>query len=215
MSQDHNLAPQSTEDIAAFNRPGFGSAQLGQGQLGRRDALKMLLAISAVGATACAGEGSGEKRGSVKPAAKTLSAAQLTLLTALTDTIIPRTDTPGAVDAAVPEALASLYADWGNEEFRSYWSGGLDALGKTLMIMGGQDFARMNGNQREALLSKYDADVFDGKVDNPFYKDMKQTTATAYYMSEPGATEELIYEAVPGEWKGCVPFADIGRTWAT
>lgn len=210
MSHDHNKMTNAASDNAAFNRPGFGSAQLG-----RRDALKMLLAISAVGATACVGATGDSNTASVKPAAKTLSASQLTLLTALADTIIPTTDTPGALDAGVPATLAALYADWGNAEFRTYWSTGLDALGKTLVAMGGQDFARMNANQREALLGRYDADVFEGKVDDPFYKDMKATTATAYYMSEPGATEELIYEAVPGEWKGCVPFSDIGRTWAT
>lgn len=210
MSHDHYKTTYTASKNAVFNRPGFGPAQLG-----RRDALKMLLAISAVGATACVGNSGDGDTASVKTATKTLSAAQLTFLTAVVDTIIPTTDTPGAVDAGVPATLAALYADWGNAEFRRYWSGGLDALAKTLVALGGQDFARMNANQREALLGKYDADVFEGKVDDPFYKDMKATTATAYYMSEPGATEELIYEAVPGEWKGCVPFSDIGRTWAT
>jgi len=214
MSHDRKDKTDMTADNAAFNRPGFGPDHIGNGGVGRRDALKMLLAISAVGASACAGEG-GTSAPNIKPAGKTLKVAQMTLLSAVADTIIPTTDTPGAVAAGVPETLAALYADWGNDDFRTYWSSGLDGLAQTFTKMAGQDFARMNEKQREALLSKYDADVFENKIDNPFYKDMKATIATAYYMSEPGASEELIYEAVPGEWKGCVPFAEIGRTWAT
>ena len=65
------------------------------------------------------------------------------------------------------------------------------------------------------MLGGYDAKVFSGQIDDGFYRDMKRTISTAYYMSEPGATQELAYEAVPGEWKGCVPLADYPKTWAT
>lgn len=180
----------------------------------RRTAMKMLAAISAVSAAGCS---SSEDRGAVDsvPAAAELSAPQMVFLGALVDTIIPTTDTLGAVAAGVPQTLASLYKDWGDDSFRGFWSSGLNRLSAEFSKMGGQNFGKMSPKQREALLSKYDAKVFDGKIDDAFYKDLKATAAQAYYMSEPGASEELIYEAVPGEWKGCVPFADIGRTWAT
>ena len=48
-----------------------------------------------------------------------------------------------------------------------------------------------------------------------FYKDFKRTVATAYYMSEIGATQELAYEAIPGEWIGDAPLSDYPKTWAT
>jgi len=69
--------------------------------------------------------------------------------------------------------------------------------------------------QRNNVLTKYDNDVFTGRTENKFYRDIKQTIATAYYMSELGATEELHYEPVPGEWRGDVPFSEIGKAWAT
>lgn len=183
--------------------------------LNRRAAMKMLAAMSALSAAGCAPSDSGTRDATTGSAAAELSAPQMMFLGALVDTIIPTTDTPGAVAAGVPQTLASLYKDWGDDSFRGFWSGGLNRLSAELNKMGGQDFGKMSPKQREALLSKYDAKVFDGKIDDPFYKDMKTTAAQAYYMSEPGASEELIYEAVPGEWKGCVPFSDIGRTWAT
>jgi len=44
---------------------------------------------------------------------------------------------------------------------------------------------------------------------------MKRTIATAYYMSEVGASEELNYDPVPGDWRADVPFSEIGKAWAT
>jgi hypothetical protein len=35
-----------------------------------------------------------------------------------------------------------------------------------------------------------------------------------YYQSEAGATQELRYELVPGAWRGCVPYSEIGRATA-
>lgn len=189
----------------------------------RRDALKSLLAISAASAlAACTGK---TESGEAKPAAsaslkyasdgKFLNASEMALVAALAQTIIPKTDTAGAIEAGVPEAIQGLASEWGDDNHRKYTRTGLVALDKHFKSVGGQAFADQSEKQRESLLSKYDADVFGGKVKDDFYRNFKSTVATAYYMSEPGATEELIYEAVPGEWKGCVPFSDIGRTWAT
>lgn len=189
----------------------------------RRDALKSLLAISAASAlAACTGK---TESGEAKPAAsaslkytsdgKFLNAAEMALVAALAQTIIPKTDTAGAIEAGVPEAIQGLASEWGDDNHRKYTRNGLAVLEAHFKSAGGQAFADQSEKQRESLLSKYDADVFGDKVKDDFYKNFKSTVVTAYYMSEPGATEELAYEAVPGEWKGCVPLADYPRTWAT
>lgn len=52
------------------------------------------------------------------------------------------------------------------------------------------------------------------ETDVPFMRRMKELTLVGYYTSEVGATQELRHEPVPGRFDGCVPFAQIGRTWA-
>ena len=52
------------------------------------------------------------------------------------------------------------------------------------------------------------------KAEVPFWRTMKELTLVGYYTSEPGATEELRYEQVPGRYEGCIPFSRVGRTWA-
>jgi gluconate 2-dehydrogenase gamma chain len=44
---------------------------------------------------------------------------------------------------------------------------------------------------------------------------LKELTMTGYFTSEEGATQVLRYEDVPGVYQGCIPFEDVGKTWAT
>jgi hypothetical protein len=48
-----------------------------------------------------------------------------------------------------------------------------------------------------------------------FFRRMKELTLLGYYTSQPGATQELKYAQVPGRFDGCIPFATVGRAWAT
>jgi len=186
--------------------------------LTKREAIKALLAISAAGALSSCKAG-GETEAKYLPAiedrgANFFTASEFAFLNAVAQTIIPKTQTAGAIEAGVPNALASLVADWGDDNYKNYWRTGLDALSTELNAKSGGAFAELNIKKQHDVLAAYDAKVFGGQKKDGFYKDMKSTIATAYYMSEPGASEELRYEAVPGDWKGCVDLSEIGRTWA-
>jgi len=190
--------------------------------LDRRDMFKSLLALSAVGAvSACGGA---QESASTDEATETpveaaaggfFNASEMAFIAAVSDTIIPTTDTPGAVSAGVPETIQALATDWGNDDFRTYWRNGLTNLGGALTDQAGGEFGSLDPEQKLAALSAYDASVFDGQTDDGFYRALKATIVQAYYMSEPGATEELAYEPVPGEWIGCVPLSEFPKTWAT
>lgn len=53
-----------------------------------------------------------------------------------------------------------------------------------------------------------------GPSEVSFFRTMKELTVLGYYTSEIGATRELRHVRVPGRFEGCVPLAQIGRTWA-
>ena len=223
--------------------------------LSRREAVASLLAIAGASAlTACrdASENGGVADVSTDYAAGAnfFSGAEMALIGALADTIIPDTDTPGAVAAGVPGVIQGLASDWGDDDYRKYLRGGLAKLGDKLRQEAGQAFADLSPARRESLLAAVDARAFakaETKVDseqtateddeagygsadgetipdeaidadalqNEFYRAFKNTVATAYYMSEIGATQELAYEAVPGEWIGDAPLSEYPKTWAT
>ena len=64
------------------------------------------------------------------------------------------------------------------------------------------------------LKSAAEAPTASGRREAPFFRTMKELTLLGYYTSEAGATRELRHERVPGRFEGCVPFAQVGRTWA-
>ena len=190
-------------------------------QPNRRSAIKSLLAISSLGALAACGkrENQGGKTASTTleyaAKGKFLDVNEVGLLSALAQTIIPKTTTPSAVDAGVPQTLQDLLSNWGDDNLRLYWREGLSELSNSLKQAAGQAFEKLSELQQNNVLGRYDAQAAKGDVDDPFYQDMKRTIATAYYMSEVGATEELHYDPVPGNWRGDVPFSEIGKAWAT
>ena len=59
-----------------------------------------------------------------------LDEGQMKLLNAIADTIIPATDTPGAVAAGVPKLLSGMIRDWASAETRTELTGAIDAIGK-------------------------------------------------------------------------------------
>jgi hypothetical protein len=191
-------------------------------EFNRRSALKGLVAISAAGAlAACRNEtdvnGGGLKKADLafaEPGAF-FNDAEMAFLSSLAQTLIPKTDTGGAVEAGVPAVLQDLASEWGDDAYRLYWRAGLRDLSENFQTESGQEFVKLSAAQQQNLLSKYDTKVFDGKIKNQYYRDFKRTVVEAYYKSEIGASEELAYEAVPGDWIGCVPLADFPKTWAT
>lgn len=190
-----------------------------KGHLTKRDAMKALLAISAVGAlSACkASDKADAKTASsvTAPRSAFFTPEEFAFLTATAQTIIPKTDTPGAVEAGVPDVISELVTEWGDDGFKDYWRSGLSALSAALNDGSDGGFAALSPAQKHKRLAAYDADIFSGHQVNEFYSDMKMTLVTAYYMTEAGATEELIYDPVPGDWVGVVPFSEIGKVWAT
>lgn len=193
----------------------------------RRDVMGALLAISATGALSACKDTSAAAPKAQDDGAKFAAPGQffskreLAQLSVLADIIIPATDTPGALAAGVPDTIQNLMSDWATDDIRRDWRAGLSAVQSKLTQISGKVFSASNAADKFAAVKALD-DLAFAEASDPAdaqvlasYKDMKSTIATAYYMSEIGASEELRYEAVPGEWKGCVPFSDVGRTWAT
>lgn len=53
------------------------------------------------------------------------------------------------------------------------------------------------------------------KFERPFILSVKEATVVGFFTSQPGCEQVLQYEPVPGSYHGCVPLAEVGKTWAT
>lgn len=171
----------------------------------RRNIIKGLLALPMISLASC--------KGMVSAGSGPLVKEEVAFLSALSDTIIPTLDTPGALAAKVPDTLAELIADWASAETQNKWHSILGELSKKLDNGSSGSFSKANAAERARRLGAFDTAIFADEA-HPLkaYREVKSTIAAAYYRSEPGATQDLRYAAVPGDFNGDAP---VGKTWAT
>ena len=115
----------------------------------------------------------------------------------ISDLVIPRTETPGAIDANVPGFLDGLMADWANIETQRDHHNSLEKIKAQL----GLDYLSIDEDSATNRLAQLDAKAFDGRpIDFREYRSLKGLITQAYFASEDGALLEQKWVAVPGSW---------------
>ena len=133
-------------------------------------------------------------------------------LAALCDTMIPRTDSPGAVDAKVPQFLDTLMSNWASPASQARFRDVVARLDRSARTELGGPLASAPAAARTTWLTGQDAALL--AAGDRGYHDFKRLMLTGYYFSEPGATQELRYELIPGSWEPSVPITAATRSWA-
>ena len=147
-----------------------------------------------------------------------LSAPVHALLTAVIDTILPATDTPGAVAAEVPARLDAMIGHWASAQTRGQILEALDRIDVAAKAQKGKPFVRLTPAERAEFLEPHDAVALKNvpppadapkasifamgvNVADPGYYRIKDLTINLYYFSPVGSESELLYEHVPGQWQ--------------
>lgn len=149
----------------------------------------------------------GELRAETGAAPRFFTAGEFALLEEIANIVIPRTDTPGAREAGVPGFIDALMADWASSERRGQFRmllAEIDAAAGGLLSLG--------EDAKVEAIRVFDATQLAGRW-GPYHK-FKELLLTTYYLSEPGATEELRYELAPGAWEAAMPVGPDTRAWA-
>ena len=143
---------------------------------------------------------------------RVLSPHQNATVVALSDVILPATDTPGAKAALVNEFIDLLLADWYAPEDRDRILAGLADLDTRARAAFGKDFVDGTAAEQAALLTALDdaaarwsATPQATRGPQPFYREIKWLTLFGYYTSEIGAEQEQHYAIVPGRYVPCAP----------
>jgi hypothetical protein len=141
---------------------------------------------------------------SAKTPAAPLTADELTLIGAVSELIIPTTDTGGALAAGVPEFVKMMLSDWFSEAEREHFISGMREFSAGASKKYGKKFPELAASQKDqyfgALLATAEAALTSTIVAGaggittsrtPFVVLMKRLTIFGYYTSELGATIEL------------------------
>jgi gluconate 2-dehydrogenase gamma chain len=153
--------------------------------------------------------------GAQTPAARTyLAAAQGPILSAAAERILPRTDTPGAIDAGVPAFVDRFYGEFMSAADKQLLVKALDEIESGATRAHGASFATLPPAQQDAVLRTIAA-AQQGKTPSSFDL-LRSVTILGYFTSEQVGKNVLHYDPVPGGYDGCVPIAQVGRrNWTT
>jgi len=145
----------------------------------------------------------------------------------LAEMIIPRTDTPGAIDAGVPHFIELMVSDWYTETERVIYFDGLSSLDVYCQQHFAKTFLKSDEAQRIAALEQAEqqAESYTAPVNNniakdtedeskPFFLKIKELTVLGYYTSKEGAQKELRYDPMPMRYDD-IPFSEVGRQWSS
>lgn len=157
------------------------------------------------------------------------NADEYEFITKFADTIIPRTDTPGASDVGVPEIIDKIVADVYKEEDQVLLK---ENLGKMMAKMDADNaahgkFVLANDETLLMYLQDQDAQYKNEETDwiaageeaeamRETYFGLKQAVIANYFGSEEVATTQLAYLPVPGEYIPCGDLEELtgGVAWA-
>ena len=138
-----------------------------------------------------------------------LSPAQLDLVTAIAERILPRTDTPGASDVGVPAFVDLMLGKYSTESERQVFTAGLDEVNAASLASHAQSFVKISAAQQDAILMKIA--VASQKKEKTFFHQIKELTVVGYFTSEIVGRTVLHYDPVPGRFQGCVPISEVGN----
>lgn len=151
--------------------------------------------------------------------AKEFTEGEKDMITAMANQIIPDTDTPGAVKAGVPEFIIGMIQDTFPEEDQNNFHTGLKTFDSWCNDQNGNDFTQLSNDQQEEAVRALDELILgpntEGSEDLSFYRTFKELTLLGFFTSKTGATETLRYVQIPGDYKGCIPYQEGDKAWAT
>ncbi|MEL7025506.1 MAG: gluconate 2-dehydrogenase subunit 3 family protein [Pseudomonadota bacterium] len=137
-------------------------------------------------------------------------------LAAMVDTVLPETETPGGLALDVPGFVdLQLFACHSEREQRDVASL-IDTFTQVSVSRFGRSPMELTTEEREQLVSWLDqgASPFTTTMMQRF-RFLKHLMVFGYFTSKRGATEVLKFDAIPGGFKGSVPYKSVGSAWGS
>lgn len=147
------------------------------------------------------------------PTTAVFSPDQRLLVEALSERVLPTTDTPGALAAGVPEFIEKLLADWSYPQEREPILEGLGLIDARSRADFGVSASVALPEQQDSLLTLAMNNGLPGG--GAFFVAFRQLVITGYFTSEIGMTQEREYLPIPGRYDGAYPSSQVTRVFSS
>ena len=132
------------------------------------------------------------------------------LVNNLTETILPKTDTPGAGELGINLFVFKMIDDCYDKAHQADFMKGLGDFADAAKKQLGKPFNESTAAERTAFVSKIEKNAKDKKYKDDtkltaFYQMVKDQTVFGYTTSKYFMTKQIVYELVPGRYNAYFP----------
>ncbi|MEP7374233.1 MAG: gluconate 2-dehydrogenase subunit 3 family protein [Chitinophagaceae bacterium] len=148
------------------------------------------------------------------------SEADISFLDEVAETILPKTTSPGAKEAAVGAYMTVMVNDCYAKDDQKIFHEGIKKLDDACKKTHNTGFLKASPEQRTSFLIALDKEAKENqqakKKEDPnhYFTMMKQLTLAGFFTSKPGATQALRHVAVPAKYDGSYPYKKGDKAWA-
>lgn len=145
------------------------------------------------------------------------SQKQLSLVKAISDTILPKTDSPAASEVGIPEKIDSMIPVIHTKDEQQNFINAFKKLESHIAKeANGEDFSKLSEDDRFKILqsinNSYSAELEPARW---VLWNLKGKTVDYYRKTQTIATEFLNYLPIPGYYDPCISLTELGgKAWA-
>jgi len=134
------------------------------------------------------------------------------LVSAIAATLIPKTETSGALEAGVPAFIDVVLEAVYPKDAQAHFKAGLAEFAAAATAAKGKSFQDLAPGEREAFLKESLEKALAGDRDpKPFVLMARELTLLGFFSSKVGIEENMEYVAVPTAYHGCVPLSEMKK----
>ncbi|HEY4966195.1 MAG TPA: gluconate 2-dehydrogenase subunit 3 family protein [Puia sp.] len=126
------------------------------------------------------------------------------MLAGLTETILPKTDTPGAKDLAAHLFALKMVDVCYTKENREKYIQGMKDFESWVMKKTGKTFSETSAIEKQSLVAELDQQKPTKEGISFFYQSTKRLTILSYTTCEYYLTNIRGYKMIPGKFQGCI-----------
>ena len=155
-----------------------------------------------------------------------LTEDQARTISAMAQTVFPKTETPGAAEAGVGSFIdLTLKNHWEADRSEAFVKG-IEQFMADAKETFGKSFVKMHATDQREFLTELELEakaIMDNREERknlartvvdwqgkPFFRMFKELACSGYFSSEAVAKNYFVYDPIPGGYTGCVDFDEVG-----
>src|SRR5215208_5118765 len=170
----------------------------------RRELLRALASAAALAVVPDKNLAAWSRVASGIPLPNALSPAHMALVRAIADTIIPRTETPGATDVGVHKFVDVIVNEHFADSERTASLAGFDAIDARARSESNVAFAQLSAEKQTAMIDSFEKGDRNVEPSQTYWR-FKGLVVHGYFTSEHVMTDVLKVTVMPGKFEGAAP----------